>query len=119
MGQVKEDRGAYLGALLATRWSIAEGRGVNMSVYLVARHATTLRRYSRSLQSLAIADCNVGLTDRQETRRDNLQRSVAELAALYDLRAETSGDPRGAVVKLFDPADETKGDGFGGGWPVY
>lgn len=110
-----EDRGAYLGALFMARSSMQTDR---TTVFRISRDVAELRRAARSLDALAVADCNVGLTDRQEARRERLAEQVAEIASRYSLRAHTSGDPRGAVVRLFS-ADETEGDGFGGGWPVY
>jgi hypothetical protein len=86
---------------------------------VVARDVAELRKAAKSLENLAVNDCNYGLSPRQETRRANLAKQVQEIAERYHLAAETSGDPRGCVVKLFDPGDERLGDGFGGGWPVY
>lgn len=107
------DRGAYLGALFA------KASNDDRSPYVISCDVAELRKAARSLESLAVADCNYGLTSRQFVRRQGLRSFVDGLAAEYGFRAECHGDPRGLVVKLFDPADDNKGDGFGGGWGVY
>ncbi len=84
------------------------------------RDVATLRRNAKALQRLAEADCNYGLIPRQETRRDSLADQCKQIANAYRLNCHTSGDPRGAVVKLADPMQQAHGDSFGrDGWPVY
>ena len=108
----KTDRGAYLGALFAAA-------APSLTPRIIADDVAALRRIARSLDSLAIAACNYGLSPRQETRQSNLAAQAVALAEPYGFRCETSGDPRGYVVKLFDPENETRGDGFCGGWGVF
>lgn len=108
-----QDRGAFLGALFA------KASNDDRSPYVISCDVAELRKAARSLEALAIADCNYGMTSRQQSRRDKLRMFVVELATDYGFRAECHGDPRGLVVKLFDPADDSAGDGFGGGWGVY
>ena len=107
-----DDRSAYLAATLAQR------NPTNMP-FAIMRDVATLRRNAKALQRLAEHDCNYGLSPRQETRRDSLAAQVKAIAWIYRLEAECSGDPRGAVVKLADPATPNADDGFGGGWPAY
>ncbi len=119
-----DDRSAYLGAMLALRLQgtpgtpLAAARYPN-ALFAIMRDVATLRRNAKALQRLAEHDCNYGLTPRQQTRRDSLGDQCKQIANVYRLNCQTSGDPRGAVVKLADPMDERAGDGFGGGWPVY
>jgi hypothetical protein len=107
-----QDRGAYLGALLAQRVP-------SRPPYLVANDVTALRRAARSLERLAVADCNHGLTAWQERRREALSVKVKALASGYTLDATCHGDPRGLVVKLVDPENPSAGDSFGSGWGVF
>ena len=81
--------------------------------------AEMLVQRAEALHRLAERDCNYGLTEAQEKRKERLQGEVCEIAEAVGFRAETGGDPRGAVVRLFDPADQGAGDGWSGGWPVY
>jgi hypothetical protein len=121
MPKTLEDRGAYLGALLAARTK-ADSKDAS-AIYRISANVATLRRYAKTLKTLAEADCNYGLTPRQETRRANLERSVAEIAALYGLGATCQGDPRGPVVRLTAPEGESGfiGDGWAAsdGWAIY
>jgi hypothetical protein len=121
MTRQKEDRGAYLGALLAAR-SKADPKNAS-AIYRISANVATLRRYAKTLRHFAEVDCNTGLTPAQEKRRDNLARSVAEIAALYGMGATCQGDPRGPVVRLTAPEGETGfvGDGWAAsdGWAVY
>lgn len=72
-----------------------------------------------TLQALAVIDCNRGLTPAQEHNVERNAAKAKEIAEALGFRAETGGDPRGCVLKLFDPKDERLGDGWGGGWGVY
>ncbi len=119
-----DDRSAYLGAMLALRLQGTPGTPLATARYpnapfAIMRDVATLRRNAKALQRLAEAACNYGLTPRQETRQASLTRQVEAIAYVYRLTADCNGDPRGAAVKLYDCNDDRKGDGFGGGWPVY
>lgn len=109
----KEDRGALLGALFAGK------AGDNIPLNMIASDVAELRSAARSLERLAIEDCNYGLSDRQFKRRDRLVETVDAIAKTYDLSAHCSGDPRGLVVRLFSLTQPDTGDAFGGGWGVY
>ena len=83
--------------------------------YKVAADASEIIKSARSLAALSVADCNYGLTKRQETRRQNLAKRVNALAAEYGLEAGCYGDPRGYVVRLHgkDVVQNGFGEGFG------
>ena len=91
----------------------------SMAPHFAAYVATLLVDRAERLHKLAEADCNYGLSEAQERAQAKLQAEVCEIAEAVGFRAETGGDPRGAVVRLFDPADERAGDGWGGGYAVY
>ena len=59
-----------------------------------------LLRFGRQATNAAIIDCNVGLTEKQQARRDNAGARINE--DLKELGASVAwcGDPRGCVVKL-------------------
>lgn len=116
MSRETEDRAAYLGALFA-RMNPHPAAGE------IARDVANIRRNARSLEALAVKDCNYGLTARDRTRRENLEQGVARIADRYQLEAVCSGDPRGLVVKLWKCGERDQagaaGDAFGGGWGVF
>lgn len=119
----KDNRTAQLAALLMLRsYEAKEARalvGKTMGAGEAAAHAVELVRLAGLLQNYAVAYCNGDLTEAQEKAQDRTEERFKALAEALGFRAETSGDPRGHVAKLFDPFDENKGDGWGGGWPVY
>lgn len=83
--------------------------------YQVAVDAAMLKRAAKSIAALAVASCNYGLSQRQETRRNNLAKRCNEIAAVYDLTAHCHGDPRGFTVRLTgrDVPANGWGEGFG------
>lgn len=86
---------------------------------LAARLAERLLSYGDTLHRYAELDCNQGLTPAQERNRDRAAEKACEIGEALGFRVETGGDPRGCVLKLYDPQDERAGDGWGGGWGVY
>lgn len=131
----KSNRTAELAALILARSVKVEAVSPDLSVteldglvhpipdmippHIATYAATLLVNRAEQLHKLAEHDCNVGLDERQEKRRDKLQAEVVEIAAAFGFDAETGGDPRGCVVKLHDPKNPRDGDGWGGGWGVY
>lgn len=113
MSKMLEDRGAYIAVLFMRTQPVED------SAHRISRDVAELRKVAKQLGTLAVNACNYGLSDRQETRQRNLTKQAEAIAESYGFRADTGGDPRGYVVKLFDPQDERQGDGWGGGWPVY
>lgn len=86
---------------------------------LAARLAEKLVQCGENLHSFAVIDCNRGLTPAQEHNRERNAEMAREIGEALGFRVETGGDPRGCVLKLYDPKDERAGDGWGGGWGVY
>lgn len=119
----KDNRTAFIAALLMERSRIdcEAGSGeAHLAPHLAMAFAVELVRLSEALQSLAVADCNYGLNEGQEKRRDNLAGRLTALANALGFEVKTSGDPRGAVVRLLDPFKRDRGDSFAGeGWAVY
>lgn len=109
---MKQDRSAYLGALFAAGNREAKPHSI-------ANDVTELRSIAQAISRLAVAACNVGLSERQEKRWEGLATRAAAIALPYGFVATCHGDPRGYVVKLRSPTDESAGDGWGGGWGVY
>lgn len=90
-----------------------------MRPHIAAAIAKHLVNRAVRLHKLAEHDCNFGLDERQEAQVEKLKAEIEEIAEFAGFNVQTGGDPRGAVVVLYDPEDERAGDGFGGGWPVY
>lgn len=77
----------------------------------------------RSLQGLAIAECNGELTPRQQVRQKTLTAKVEAYAKSVGMVATVGGDPRGYVVKVKWPdlGRNTPSNTWGGpedGWGV-
>ena len=62
-----------------------------------------LRKLAISLESLNLAYCNYGLSDRQEKRRENIIEQIRSICIAYRLSAITQGDPRGAAFGILTP----------------
>lgn len=73
-----------------------ELRDLNFELYRIEE----LKKISQSLHKLAEADCNFGLTKRQETRKANLIEKAQELASEIGLTIYHQGDPRGCALYL-------------------
>lgn len=65
-----------------------------------------LQKIAKSLHSLDEADCNYGLTPRQEKREENLVYKAEELASEIGLKAFHQSDPRGCSLYLVDPKNK-------------
>lgn len=59
-----------------------------------------LKKISKALHHLDECSCNYGLTKRQETRLEKLERRAEEIAARYGMFAYHQGDPRGCSLYL-------------------
>jgi len=69
-----------------------------------------LKKIGNSLCKLDVADCNCGLTPRQEKRRENLECKAKKLAAKLGLYIYHQPDPRGATLYLLE--NENKADNY-------
>jgi hypothetical protein len=96
---------AHLAATLARRCP-------EFNEYQIGLDVGLLLRIGKQLASLALADCNYGMSPRQKTRRENLAKQAATIAAWYGLTADAYGDPRGYVLKL--QGDDLTSNCFGG-----
>lgn len=81
--------------------------------------ANEIMRLAQRIQTLAVVDCNVGMTPRQaEYRRRTLDRLVL-LASSVGLYVSVQGDPRGSCVRVARMADcATPDDAMNLGTPV-
>lgn len=95
------------------------GTSFSLAPAYAARIAEKLVSIGEVLNTLAVIDCNTGLSPAQERNRERNAEMAIEIGTALGFNVETTGDPRGHVLKLFDPNDERLGDGWGGGWPVY
>lgn len=83
--------------------------------YLAAIDAAVLQKIGRALSVLAVKECNMGLSEADEKRREKLATQAATVAAWYGLTVAAHGDPRGYVLRLHGEGVERNGmgDGFG------
>lgn len=106
-------RTAFIAALIMDRAPF------ELAPHIAAKFAAALVHFAEGLHGLAEKDCNVGLSERDEARREKLATSFTGIAGALGFKAETTGDPRGAVARLINPDKPSEGDGFGEGWAVY
>lgn len=120
----KENRTAFVAVLIfeltnaATR--AAHGKhGETIAPHHAMCYAVELVRLAEALSRYAVQDCNYGLNAGQERTRDKAATRFRDLAKALGFDARTTGDPRGAVAYLVNPAKPEEGDGFNDGWAVY
>lgn len=110
------NRVAFIAATIALHGKQADGDGFN--AYQAARVAESLTRRATSIHSLCEADCNYGLSDRQEKRLEALCASFTAIAEASGFVATTGGDPRGACAYI--AVAGVRGDDMGErGFAVY
>ena len=67
-----------------------------------------LQKIAQQLHRLDENACNYGLTKRQETREENLERKAQKIAERLDFKFYHQGDPRGLIGWLLtEDQDET------------
>lgn len=74
---------------------------------------------SRSYARLQEAECNYGLTPRQESRQKNIEQEISGICEELGFRVRFDGDPRGYTVRIFFPTGEY--NSWGGeedGWGI-
>lgn len=84
-------------------------------IHFAAVDAALLAKIGRRLSAIAVADCNYGNTPRREREYERLTQNAKMIAAWYGLTAESGGDPRGFVLRLFGDGipRNSLGDGYG------
>lgn len=96
-----------------------ECQGLNVPP-LRAADVADLLACARALSALAVAECNHGLTERQQKRRASLGRKAQQIADRYGLRLMLGGDARGSQIHVLTPRTgryNTLG-GVGEGWAL-
>jgi len=115
--------GAATGANAATGSALAMALPKSRDTFLAlctaagmsADHARLLVRHARTLQRLAVEDCNRELYPWERKKIDSCTRRIHSIVARYShlgFAVDTAGDPRGAVVQLLIPGHH--GNDFGG-----
>lgn len=82
----------------------------------IAHDCAELQHISNALHSLAEAECNYGLTPRQEKRRENLEATARAVAKGWRVPISFQNDPRGRPISLELGAGVS--NSWGGGWRV-
>lgn len=76
-----------------------------LSAERISDIAEGVAKKTKSLQNLAIASCNKGLTTRQRSREKKLMKELLDL--LHEVNPDIDvifgSDPRGSVVKILFP----------------
>lgn len=75
-------------------------------LWAIAQKIDKMRRLERQVHRLNELACNGELTERQETRRAQLENEYTALAFEFGLYAECQRDPRGSALKLHDTREE-------------
>lgn len=103
-----------LAAMIARRVpDSAGGKGVGSGA--IGQDCAALGEIADKLHRLAEAECNYGLTPRQEKRRERLQENARDIAKGWGVPIEFQGDPRGRPISL-DLGGPS--NSWGGGWRV-
>ena len=66
--------------------------------HILAQDVRQLIACAQRLHSLAVADCNYGLSDRQQAIKTATQRRIRGLCSINGWGPSFSGDPRGAIT---------------------
>ena len=93
-----DDYAEFVAVLAECRMKFPPPAGFNPAH--VANDAQAFRRMARALERLAVAECNRGLTEREEKQRANLYLKVRGYARNYGASAKVGGDPRGFALRL-------------------
>lgn len=72
-----------------------------LKIYDIMEELVTIEH---SLQALNINDCNYGLSQRQETRRENLENKAIKLIEELGFKGDTQRDPRGWSILVYLPS---------------
>ncbi len=82
------------------------------------RIASELSFIARKMRKLNEAQCNYGLTDRQQRISDNLDKRALAIASRFgaEKAIELNGDPRGCAIKFILP--NGRHNNWGGSWSV-
>ena len=123
----KETRPAFLAALITERNThVARPKGLgpyivqaDFSPFQIERITRTLVTLATKIKLEAEMACSVERNAAQTARDEKNRAQFEAIAEKIGFRGCTSGDPRGPVCRLYDPKDESLGDGWGGGWAVY
>lgn len=85
----------------------------------IVRDALAIGRDARSLARHAVNECNFPVTEREVKRAAMLRARLATALAPYAAILETSGDPRGYVVKVRVVRGESNGATLDDGRPAW
>lgn len=127
-GDRREDRTAFVAALIATRcrttipaYNCEEGGDVTAPIapHLAEAFAAELVRLARLIKREAEAACSYERNAAQEAADERNQARFTAIATALGFEARTGGDPRGACAYIVDSDDPKGGDGWGTGWAVY
>ncbi len=88
-------------------FAVIMAREISEPAYYVASLCTTLVKLGRSHRRLQEADCNYGLTPRQQARERNIEEQIRQLCQPHGITPVFQGDPRGTTVKLVVPSGAT------------
>lgn len=76
-----------------------------VSKHIEVHDAVRLMTIAASLHRLDEAECNYGLTNKQEWREGRLENEATKIAAKYGLKLYRQGDPRGWPLYLYSEQD--------------
>ena len=71
---------------------------------MTGKVASLILRDAATMQRLAVADCNRGLTPAEQKRDEQCQERIVSRCEPHGIKPNFQGDPRGAVVKLILPS---------------
>ena len=96
----KADEFALFVAVLAECDRLHPGLRGPLTPQELTGRACVFRRLARSLERLAVKECNAGLSEREKLRQTATTHTAEEMARLIGANAIVGGDPRGYCLKL-------------------
>ena len=87
------------------------------NLYFELNRIERLKSIQKSLHKLAEFSCNYELTERQQTREDNLIKKAEAIASEINCAVYYQGDPRGCALYLVCEEDK-KGHNYTNGIPL-
>jgi hypothetical protein len=76
-----------------------------------------LRRYSKTLERISLANCNRNLTKKEEKQWESTVEKVMKISELIKIPVEIGKDPRGYAIKFILPSGVS--NSFSGyGWGI-
>lgn len=86
--------------VFAQEIAASDGNAPIYAPHVLAEDIEKIRKLAMELERLNLNACNYGLSNRQETRRENIIKALTYICAGYGIGIVTQDDPRGAAFGI-------------------